>query len=158
MCDNDDFIPKEACRILRTLPGGMGARNLYRLLGCSIARLVWPLMDARSQRAVEVAERFALGTAILPQLARAHDEANEVVREREQASWEQELSADEQALEYGAWAAWGVTTMRGPWKPFTVAFDAVANAMRLRGLSEREIEAVLCQTLRDALAAPFSAT
>jgi hypothetical protein len=109
-------------------------------------------MDARSQRAVEMAERFARSRAILPELARAHNEANQVVKEREQASWERELSDDEQALEYVAWAAWGVTTMRGPWKPFNVAMDAVAEAMRLRGQSEPEIEAVLCQTLRDALA------
>jgi hypothetical protein len=155
MCDNDDFIPQEACRILRTLPGGMRGRNLRRVLGCHLARLVWALMDARSQRAVEVAERFARGTAILPQLARAHDEANEVVREWEEKSWARELSVDEEARFHAAWAAWAVTAML-PSKPVNGGLRAAVNVMRCQGKGPAEIDAVLSKALQDALAAPFS--
>lgn len=73
---------------LRTLGPHYGPSDkLLRLFACGVARLCWErLTDPRSRNAVEVAERFALGTATADELARAYiGEASYVVGER--ADW-----------------------------------------------------------------------
>jgi hypothetical protein len=111
-------------------------------------------MDARSQLAVEVAEQFAKGKATRQQFLHGIEMADTVVREREAASFERELTDEEEALEQAAWAAWAVSQTKTLWKPLSVALRAVANAMLFQGKTESETYGAICRVLRDVNAVP----
>jgi hypothetical protein len=113
-------------------------------------------MDFRSQLAVEVAEEFARGLADWPDLIHGVQAANDAVREREEISFEREITDEEAAIEHAAWAAWGVTRTDYPWQPMNVALEAVANSMRFQGKTETETYRAICETLREALAVPVA--
>jgi hypothetical protein len=140
--------------IFQSFPEAEQTTGRLRLRACALARLVWHLMDSRSQIAVEIAEEFARGEASWPKFILGLEAANSVVREWETLSFERDLTHEEAAHEQAAWAAWGVTRTKSPWKPLTVALEAVANAMRLQGKSESETYRVICKALQEALAVP----
>jgi hypothetical protein len=140
--------------IFNSLPESFQTPSQLRLLACSLARLVWDLMDFRSRLAVEVAEEFACGEASWPKFILGVEAANAVVRERETNSFERELTDEEAAQEQAAWAAWGVTRTKSPWKPLTVALEGVANALRIQGKSESETYCEICRALHESLAIP----
>jgi hypothetical protein len=142
--------------ILNSMPDSSQKPSQLRLLACALARLVWPLMDFRSQLAVEIAEEFARGEASWPKFILGLEAADIVVRERESISFERDLTDAEAAQEHAAWAAWGTTRTKSPWKPLTVALDAVANALRCQGKSELDTYREICGVLREASAIPVA--
>ena len=138
--------------IFRTIPKEEQTSNRLRLVACALSRLVWPLMDSRSQFAVEVAEQFAKGEATRRQFMLGIEMADTVVREREAVSFERELTDEEEALEQAAWAAWGLLQTKTPWKPLSVALRVVASAMLFQGKTEPETYGAICRVLRESLA------
>ena len=142
--------------ILNDMSESSQTPSRLRLIAGALARLVWPLMDARSQRAVEVAEQFAKGKATRQQFLLGLEMADTVVREREAVSFERELTDEEEALEHAAWAAWGLLQTKTPWKPLSVVLRAVASAMLSQGKTQPETYGAICRVLRESLALPVA--
>ena len=77
MTEREWFRSAEALAMVELAPRLSARRE--RLLACALARLVWDdLLDRRSRRAVEIAERFAEGTATERQLRLAKGKAHRV--------------------------------------------------------------------------------
>ena len=76
-------IPAEDRIWAATRPGILDDKTL-RLLACKCVREVWHLLtDERSRRAVEVAEKYAVGEATDEELAAASDAAWAAAREKQ---------------------------------------------------------------------------
>lgn len=85
-----------------TRPGVLTDREL-RLFACWCVRQVWHLLtDDRSRHAVEVAEKYAIGTASKEELSAAWSAARSAA---ESAAWSDTRSADEYAARSAAYAA-----------------------------------------------------
>jgi len=82
----------------------MNARK-YRLLAVAYARSLWPLLvDERSRRAVEAAERAADGQVSLEELAQAEQEASQAAQEAEARASGIQTDSQGEAASVPSWA------------------------------------------------------
>jgi hypothetical protein len=95
MTESDWMTCNDAAAMLEALRDRTGDRKM-RLFACACARDIWSqLSDADSRRAVEVAERFADGSASLEQLRDAGNLAYDV-------AWSRGFSGDDARADYVA--------------------------------------------------------
>src|SRR5262249_16917450 len=107
--ERDWLTCTEPPEMFRRLAGTLSARKL-RLFAVAGCRHVWDLLpDARSRRAVEVAERFAEGAATAADLAEAERAAPDFLAEhthRYDHPWPIARTNASDAVEMAATAAW----------------------------------------------------
>ena len=110
LTEGDWLACTEPAEMFRRLAGVISARKL-RLFAAACCRHVWDLLaDARSRRAVEVAERFAAGKAGAAELAVARRAAQDFLDEythRYDFPWPIARTNTNDPLEMAATAAWG---------------------------------------------------
>jgi hypothetical protein len=116
--------------------GGRASDRKWRLFVCALARQVWPMLhSARSQKAVEVAERFADGMAPRREMIAAGASAQSACQPRRGKTWfactTARFSAYSDAWDGAEWAIGdaldaGVTAPRKR----TLLFDLFGNPFR----------------------------
>ena len=138
--ENDKVVVRWA--IPRRRVGRMDARTL-RLFACWCVRQVWHLLtDERSRRAVEVAERYAVGEATESDLNAA-----------ESAAWSVAWNAAESAAEIAAWSAAESAARGAAWNAAesaarSAAWNAAKSAARSAAMSAAESAARRAQSAR----------
>ncbi|MBY0524953.1 MAG: hypothetical protein K2R98_16225 [Gemmataceae bacterium] len=115
MTEAEWLTAAEPAPMLEYLTGKLSERKA-RLFAAAVCRLVWPLLtDERNRAAVEVAERYADGTATARQIAAAHTAAAEALNATRQHS---------------NWAPYWTTSNRAASTVFDVCVGAVEAACR----------------------------
>ena len=140
----------DALWALRAVPDEQAAERdrLARLFACWCARQVWHLLtDERNRRAVEVAERYAVGEATADELDAAESAARSAARSAADAAWSAADAARSAARNAAGRAAW-----RAAWSAAWSAADAAwsaawsaaraAQAAHLRAMLEEADDAV----------------
>ena len=120
-------IPAHELIWAATRPGILSDKTL-RLFACKCVREVWHLLtDERSRRAVEVAERYAMGQSTDEELAAASDAASDAESNPWAAAWAA-ASAAMAAARDAAWAAAWAAAMAAAWQAARDAAMAAASA------------------------------
>jgi hypothetical protein len=117
-----------------------------RLFACACCRRAWPLLDARSQRLVEMSEDYLDGLAGQGALSEASERHRQVWREH----------PPESAAHIVGWVV-GVLVSGGAWAAALNAVEATLRALRRSGLmaeSDRELVAQ-AELLREVIGNPF---
>ena len=138
---------------------GPNQRKL-RLFGCACCRLVWGHLTSEAKLAVDAAERFAVGEISEAELDNARTPVVEWLERTQPPDFDDEQRQNELAIYRFALSASEIsaTEDEGGW-PYRQRVLEMPALMRHEyvplGLDEAQVEAALCERLRDIFGNPF---